>query len=42
MRAVGLYKYLPIEDPESLVDLDVPKPEPRGRDPAHSLNRGRL
>ena len=32
MRAVGLYKYLPIEDPESLVDLDVPKPEPRGRD----------
>lgn len=32
MRAVGLYKYLPIEDPESLVDLEVPKPEPRGRD----------
>ena len=32
MRAVGLYKYLPIEDPESLVDLEVPKPEARGRD----------
>jgi zinc-binding alcohol dehydrogenase family protein len=32
MRAVGLYKYLPIEDPESLVDLEVPKPEVRGRD----------
>jgi NADPH2:quinone reductase len=32
MRAVGLYKYLPIEDPESLVDLEIPKPEPRGRD----------
>jgi zinc-binding alcohol dehydrogenase family protein len=32
MRAVGLYKYLPIEDPESLVDLEVTKPEPRGRD----------
>jgi NADPH:quinone reductase len=32
MRAVGLYKYLPIQDPESLVDLEVPKPEPRGRD----------
>jgi zinc-binding alcohol dehydrogenase family protein len=32
MRAVGLYKYLPIEDPESLVDLEVPKPESHGRD----------
>src|SRR5436305_1442859 len=32
MRAVGLYKYLPIEDPESLVDVEVPKPEARGRD----------
>jgi NADPH:quinone reductase len=26
MRAVGLYKYLPIEDPQSLVDLDIPQP----------------
>ena len=32
MRAVGLYKYLPIDDPESLVDLELPKPEARGRD----------
>lgn len=32
MKAVGLYKYLPIADPESLIDLEVPKPEPRGRD----------
>lgn len=32
MKAVGLYKYLPIDDPESLVDLDIPKPEARGRD----------
>ncbi|MBW8873964.1 MAG: zinc-binding alcohol dehydrogenase family protein [Acidobacteria bacterium] len=32
MRAVGLYRYLPIEDPESLVDVEVPKPEARGRD----------
>jgi len=26
MKAVGLYKYLPIEDPHSLVDLDIPQP----------------
>jgi NADPH2:quinone reductase len=26
MIAVGLYKYLPIEDPQSLVDLDIPQP----------------
>jgi NADPH2:quinone reductase len=32
MRAVGLYKYLPIEHPESLLDLEIPKPEPQGRD----------
>lgn len=32
MRAVGLHKYLPIDDPESLIDLEVPKPEPKGRD----------
>lgn len=32
MKAVGLYKYLPIDDPESLIDLDIPKPEARGRD----------
>lgn len=32
MKAVGLYKYLPIEDPESLLDVEVPKPEAQGRD----------
>ncbi|HEV2855177.1 MAG TPA: zinc-binding alcohol dehydrogenase family protein [Thermoanaerobaculia bacterium] len=32
MRAVGLYRYLPIEDPESLVDVEIPEPEARGRD----------
>lgn len=32
MRAVGLYKYLPIEHPESLIDLEIPKPEPHRRD----------
>ncbi|HEX2225126.1 MAG TPA: zinc-binding alcohol dehydrogenase family protein [Thermoanaerobaculia bacterium] len=32
MKAVGLYKYLPIDHPESLLDLDIPKPEARGRD----------
>lgn len=30
MKAVGLYKYLPIEDPQSLVDLDIPEPDPPG------------
>src|SRR5436309_228048 len=32
MKAVGLYKYLPIDNPESLLDVEVPKPEPHGRD----------
>lgn len=32
MRAVGLYRYLPIEDPESLLDVEIPTPEARGRD----------
>lgn len=32
MKAVGLYRPLPIEDPESLVDVDVPTPSPAGRD----------
>src|SRR6185295_1195757 len=32
MKAVGLYKYLPIDHPESLIDIEVPKPEARGRD----------
>ncbi len=32
MRAVGLYRYLPIAHPESLVDVELPKPEAAGRD----------
>ena len=32
MKAVGLYKYLPIEDKNSLQDIDVPKPEASGYD----------
>jgi NADPH2:quinone reductase len=32
MKAVGLHKYLPIDNPESLIDVEVPKPEPQGRD----------
>ena len=30
MKAVGLYKSLPIEDPQSLVDLDIPQPNNPG------------
>jgi NADPH:quinone reductase len=32
MRAVGYQKTLPIDDPDALVDIDLPKPEPKGRD----------
>ena len=32
MKAVGLYRNLPIDDPESLVDLEVPKPAPAARE----------
>jgi NADPH2:quinone reductase len=32
MRAIGYTKSLPIDDPQSLVDLDLPKPEATGRD----------
>jgi NADPH:quinone reductase len=32
MKAVGLYRYLPIADPESLIDLEVETPSPTGRD----------
>ena len=32
MKAVGLYKYLPIDHPESLLDLEVEEPGPAGRD----------
>ncbi|MBO9468026.1 zinc-binding alcohol dehydrogenase family protein [Tropicibacter sp. R15_0] len=32
MKAVGYYENLPSSDPKSLVDLDLPKPSPTGRD----------
>lgn len=32
MKAIGLTRYLPIDDPKSLVDLEIDKPEPSGRD----------
>lgn len=32
MKAVGLYKYLPIDQPESLLDLEIPKPKAKGKD----------
>lgn len=32
MKAVGLYRYLPIEHPESLLDLDIEAPVAAGRD----------
>src|SRR5574341_966789 len=32
MKAVGHYKYLPIEHPESLLDVEIPQPRPEGRD----------
>ncbi|MGE5145344.1 MAG: zinc-binding alcohol dehydrogenase family protein [Candidatus Eiseniibacteriota bacterium] len=32
MKAVGYYQSLPIDSPESLIDLDLPKPVPAGRD----------
>ena len=32
MKAIGLTQYLPIEDEESLQDIELPKPEASGRD----------
>jgi len=32
MKAIGFYQYLPVDDPESLLEVEVPDPEPRGRD----------
>lgn len=32
MKAVGLYRSLPIDHPESLIDLELEKPIPTGRD----------
>lgn len=32
MKAIGITRYLPIVDPQSLIDVDLPKPMPTGRD----------
>ncbi len=32
MKAVALKRYLPISDPESLLDVELPDPKPEGRD----------
>ena len=32
MKAVGLTRYLPIDDPQSLTDIELPKPQPRAHD----------
>ena len=32
MKAIGLTQYLPIENPESLVDIEIPKPSPKGHE----------
>ncbi len=32
MKAVGLYRYLPIDQPESLQELEVAEPKHTGRD----------
>jgi NADPH:quinone reductase len=32
MKAVGLTRYLPIDNPESLVDVELAKPQPTGHD----------
>ncbi|MGB8436531.1 MAG: zinc-binding alcohol dehydrogenase family protein, partial [Burkholderiales bacterium] len=32
MKAVGLLRYLPVDDPESLLDVELPKPTPDGHD----------
>lgn len=32
MKAIGLTRYLPIDDPDSLVEVELEKPSPTGRD----------
>lgn len=32
MKAVALTRYLPIDDPEAFLDLELPRPVPQGRD----------
>lgn len=31
MKAIGLYQYLPIDHPDSLIDIEVPKPKANGQ-----------
>ena len=32
MKAIGFYQFLPVENPESLVEVELPDPEPGARD----------
>lgn len=32
MKAIGLHQYLPIENEQSLIDCEIDRPEPRGKD----------
>lgn len=32
MKAVALTRYLPVDDPAAFLDVDLPRPEPEGRD----------
>lgn len=32
MKAVALIRYLPVSDPDALIDVELPKPVPEGRD----------
>jgi len=32
MKAIGLIRYLPIDNPDSLIDIELPQPVPSGRD----------
>lgn len=32
MKAIGMFEYRPTEDPDSLVDVELPKPKAEGRD----------
>jgi NADPH2:quinone reductase len=32
MKAVGLYRYLPVDHPEALLDVELPTPKAKGRD----------
>ncbi len=38
MKAIGLHEYLPIEEENSLIDLEVEKPVATGRDILVKIN----